>query len=68
MNRLVNKISENSEKISKLSKVTPSNVLFGLTNNQKPRNIQFTIILNKEKQEIFISEKLKTTIFFGISA
>ncbi len=44
------------------SRIMSSDVLFCPTNSLKPQNIPFTIILNREKQEIFIFERLKTVI------
>lgn len=43
-------------------------VLFCLSNNIKPQNIQLTKILNRDRQAIIIIEKVKTAIFGGIFA
>lgn len=47
-------------------KVMFSDILFGLSNSPKPENIQFTTILNREKQQFFTVEKLKQEYGFGL--
>lgn len=65
INHLVYNLSENSDK----SLLTCSNVFFD-DQQSKTRNIQFTIILNREKQQIITLEMLKqnqSLAFFRLS-
>ena len=42
------------------------NVLFCLTNSPKPKDIEFTIMYDKEKHQMIITEKAEPAIIFGI--
>lgn len=55
--RFIKSKKKESHSVLKL-KVTSSNHLFYPSNNLKPQNIPFTFIHNKQKQQIFIHNKV----------